>query len=703
MRNGIVAAIIVVLLTLIAVPAAFADGGPHGGYTSTGGAGGALPDQCAACHRVHQGQSSGKLLKADSPYALCLTCHNGAGSRLDVMDGVKLTSQLTESTSVIRTASTSSGAIIVSVAPTALMNSPLKTGVDGAQAADGAVQTDETTAANEATAGDVTLLPAAPAVSDAYYVGGARQFSSAQFNISTAGAGVWTVTWEYWNGTAWTALTGVVDGTTGFTVAGTNEVSFQVPTDWEYADVNSRQLYWIRGNVSAFTSATTQPLGTQIWIGGFPVDFTIAVRNTTASLANVTLAVNLDGNLTNFNASTLADTALAVPAAVGGVPGVQYTTLVTRSKASAVATDSNVTTVRVTFSALNADVKVETRVNDQTAGNVLNGGGFRYIAGVPVTSRHNADPADNSLYPWGYSTANTGQNTAAIASPLQCTSCHNPHGTANYRLLKETINTATVVVRAYYSAAFTKDEGGAGIVSVPADKYTQNYYGSAGSGGAPITAGQGSLSSLCGACHTAYPSSGASLASTTGGVTHYRHKTEMPFTDWGNPENLLDSINPETGYTGTHTGANSTTVLIATGSLFQTGLEIKAGDVITNVTDGATSTVVTVDSETQITGTTLTSGQWDATDVYRINFGAGNGGTFPILRLASSGSESNTIVTCLTCHRVHGSTSEMSGYALTKQFGGLGDNDLTPSQLAESTSTLLYTDNRGMCQACHQW
>lgn len=488
--------------------AVYADGGPHGGYTATGGAGGGLPDQCAGCHRVHQGQSTGKLLKADSPYALCLTCHNGAGSRLDVLDGVKLGSLVSPDAGVVRAVDI--GDVTASVAPTA--------------------------------------------------------------DLST-GAGNTT-------------------------------------------------------------------------------DFTIAVRNRGATVANVTLAITNDSNLIDFATSSLADITLNVPAAAGNVPGVAYTTLTTTSLGGATVTASNLTTLQITFSAQNDVVVAQTRVAaaaDITAGgqyglNTLNGGGFRYINGTQISSRHNADPADNSLNPWGFN-ANTGQNTNALASPLQCTSCHNPHGTSNYRLLKETINTQSVVVQAFFDpdgvgplpAAFTKDEGARGLdAGAPTDKYTKEYYGSAGGGGAPITAGEGSMSSLCGACHTAYPSTGASEAYNVGGVTHYRHKTEMPYTDWTNPE---------------------------------------------------TGTAVTNNPETSpLAG-------------------------FPGLRLASNTGEDNTIVSCLTCHRVHGSASTMDGYALMQQFGGLGDDDLTPSQTAAagdgspgaSVSTLLYTDNRGMCQACHQW
>lgn len=59
-----------------------ADNGPH-----TMGAG-PIADTCAACHRVHTSQSEPLLGEAQA--ALCYTCHGsaGAGSSLDVADGV---------------------------------------------------------------------------------------------------------------------------------------------------------------------------------------------------------------------------------------------------------------------------------------------------------------------------------------------------------------------------------------------------------------------------------------------------------------------------------------------------------------------------------------------------------------------------------------------------------------------------------------
>lgn len=131
-----------------------------------------------------------------------------------------------------------------------------------AQQDDGNTYTDYTTEFGEATADDVPVLPATPAVDDAFYYGDASNtFSSVEQNITTQGAGTWTIIWEYWNGTAFTALTGVTDGTTGFTAAtGWVSTSFTVPGDWAKNTVDGVNAYWVRARVSAYTSITTQPL-----------------------------------------------------------------------------------------------------------------------------------------------------------------------------------------------------------------------------------------------------------------------------------------------------------------------------------------------------------------------------------------------------------------------------------------------------------
>lgn len=141
---------------------------------------------------------------------------------------------------------------------------------------DGGLYVNETTPFNESTGDDVEVLPATPAVDDAAYFGLAGQkFGQIDLDITTQGDGTWTITWEYWNGTAWTALSGVTDGTTGFTAAtGEVSVTFTVPSDWEENTVDSVEAYWVRANVSAFTAVTTSPQVGQGWIRGESASWT---------------------------------------------------------------------------------------------------------------------------------------------------------------------------------------------------------------------------------------------------------------------------------------------------------------------------------------------------------------------------------------------------------------------------------------------
>ncbi len=70
-----------VALLLSLAGTAWANGGPHGGYTPT-------TDACAGCHRAHTAQGP-NLLTATSTYELCMSCHGAAGTGADtnVADG----------------------------------------------------------------------------------------------------------------------------------------------------------------------------------------------------------------------------------------------------------------------------------------------------------------------------------------------------------------------------------------------------------------------------------------------------------------------------------------------------------------------------------------------------------------------------------------------------------------------------------------
>ena len=141
--------------------------------------------------------------------------------------------------------------------------------VSGAVADDGGVQTDETTTANNDTANDMTLLPAVPAINDAYYFAYNATFKRIRLNQGTRGIGTWTIVWEYWTGTGWAGLSGVDDPTDGFRPAATRtyKVFWIVPGDWATTTVAGLgPYYWVRARVTAYTSITTQPKGTRAWI-----------------------------------------------------------------------------------------------------------------------------------------------------------------------------------------------------------------------------------------------------------------------------------------------------------------------------------------------------------------------------------------------------------------------------------------------------
>ena len=145
---------------------------------------------------------------------------------------------------------------------------------------DGGLYVNETTPWGEATADDVEVLPSTPAVDDAAYFGHAtKKFGTVSMDFTTSGDGTWTITWEYWDGDSWEALTGVTDNTTGFTAAtGDRTVVFTVPSDWATAPIDGVNGYWVRGRVSAYTSVTTAP---QVGSGNVILDSAAYTDDTT--------------------------------------------------------------------------------------------------------------------------------------------------------------------------------------------------------------------------------------------------------------------------------------------------------------------------------------------------------------------------------------------------------------------------------------
>lgn len=91
---------------------------------------------------------------------------------------------------------------------------------------------------------------------DKLYCGKDTQFKRFVIDVSAAAVGYTAVTWEYWNGSAWTTLT--TSGTADFSADGT--VTFTIPGSWVKNTVNGINAYWLRAQQTAVAPATPATL-----------------------------------------------------------------------------------------------------------------------------------------------------------------------------------------------------------------------------------------------------------------------------------------------------------------------------------------------------------------------------------------------------------------------------------------------------------
>jgi hypothetical protein len=171
-----------------------------------------------------------------------------------------------------------------------------------AQADDGGAQTDETDEANEDTADDMTLLPAVPAVNDAYYFGFNGKTSSFWLNITQQGAWSGTTAWEYSQGAgSWNALVitgGWDDGWQDtFEDNGWLEYTHTPQGDWATDAVNGVTAYWIRCRVATYVGITTQPLGGEAYAEYYVYDDTMAWANDAYNGLKLFFTAGMAGNI----------------------------------------------------------------------------------------------------------------------------------------------------------------------------------------------------------------------------------------------------------------------------------------------------------------------------------------------------------------------------------------------------------------------
>lgn len=130
---------------------------------------------------------------------------------------------------------------------------------------DGGVFTDFTAEADSNVSDDVELLPAVPAVGDAFYFGLDDPMLGVALAITTPSTSDLTLAWEYWDGVSWLPYPGIVDGSQAYQLAG--EVRVEAPTlpiFWSQNTVDGIQAYWIRARVTAVVAPGDQPLAARI-------------------------------------------------------------------------------------------------------------------------------------------------------------------------------------------------------------------------------------------------------------------------------------------------------------------------------------------------------------------------------------------------------------------------------------------------------
>jgi len=325
----------------------------------------------------------------------------------------------------------------------------------------------------------------------------------------------------------------------------------------------------------------------------------------------------------------------------------------------------------------------------------LNGGGFdrmpdpyawqtsTTVVYADSTSAHKMD-VTGPLWGTGGSTGTLDETT------LNCTSCHDPHGSANYRLLKGTVNGVTVggytgagglvpnpwvysneigypvpstITNAPLSikdaglpdGGWLKHEDGAAQMAL----YRPNYTDTSGTvilhteSTSSTSTDYRSLSTWCAACHTDYNQVNANDA------TFYNYGDFLP----------ADGFTPAVAKVGAknyHRHATNVTMSVG----------------LTTLAEQVVSAPAWVPLE--------------------------NSGTSAVWSAGFMG--------CLTCHRAHGSSVEMTGWAaahLSTNTAGIyipvrdtipgvdPDKGVYNGLINQGTSSLLRADNRGVCERCH--
>ena len=127
--------------------------------------------------------------------------------------------------------------------------------------ASSATYTDNKTEANSAGGTAFAVFATAAATSDIIYIGCSNKFHGLITDLFVTGVGTPTVTWEYYNGTTWTAFTPTEETTNASKFTAEGKFTWSALSAWTGNSVNSSQtLYFVRGRFSAGAYTTSPTL-----------------------------------------------------------------------------------------------------------------------------------------------------------------------------------------------------------------------------------------------------------------------------------------------------------------------------------------------------------------------------------------------------------------------------------------------------------
>lgn len=167
------------------------------------------------------------------------------------------------------------------------------------------------------------------------------------------------------------------------------------------------------------------------------------------------------------------------------------------------------------ISAAGADTDVVSGIYDNptnangTYAASLNSGGFEKLGGVTGNATTSTHSVDGTIFP-------TFGSSTGIAIALTCTSCHDPDGSSNYRILKDLINGKNVANyvesnETNFAASLSQDPN---VYSTYVPNYTTPNYKT------PADLEKG-IAGWCAACHDNYKSINFEIDPRTGRKHYY--------------------------------------------------------------------------------------------------------------------------------------------------------------------------------------